>query len=76
MLVVRWASGIGALLLVSFVLQSHGFKLYLLPWLPFGIIIHAVYGFMISRKHTKVISILFVVAESIRILVRYLYGYQ
>ena len=51
---VRWVSGIGALLLVSFVLQSYGFQLFLLPWLPIGIIIHGAYGFMISQKHTKV----------------------
>ena len=55
-LIVRWAAGIGALLLVSFVLQSYGFKLYLLPWLPIGVIIHAGYGFMMSQKHTKVFS--------------------
>ena len=53
-LMVRWVSGIGALLLVSFVLQSYGFQLFLLPWLPIGIIIHGAYGFMISQKHTKV----------------------
>ncbi len=53
---IRWGSGTVAVLLSSSVLQSYGFTMYLLPWISAGIILHAVYGYLISKKKTKVLS--------------------
>ena len=54
LLQARWCSGLLSLLLLSLVLHSHNFTLYLIPWISMSVAAHAAYGFVVGQKRLKV----------------------